>query len=80
MLNNLNADSHNFFIFALSNLKSVFMIEVRVFDSLADFSKSKPLMVQRVSVEGLKVPYESLIESFRWLYGSNCVIDFIVCQ
>lgn len=56
------------------------MIEVRVFDSLADFSKSKPLMVQRVSVEGLKVPYESLIESFRWLYGSNCVIDFIVCQ
>lgn len=56
------------------------MIEVRVFSSMVDYGNHKPLMVQRVSYEGVRVPYESLIESFRWLYGSNCVIDFIVCQ
>ena len=45
------------------------MIEFRVFATLADFGSNKPALVKRLECEGVKVPYDHLIEAFRCLYG-----------
>jgi len=52
------------------------MIEFKVYSSLADFGSNKPALVQRLDYEGMKVPYDHIIEAFRCLYGSQCVIQF----
>lgn len=52
------------------------MIEFKVFATLTDFGSGKPCLVKRLEHEGLQVPYDYIIETFRCLYGSSCVVQF----
>lgn len=53
------------------------MIEVRVYPTLSDYVKGDFVLVRRIDYEGIKVPFESILETFRALYGSSCVVDFV---
>lgn len=53
------------------------MIEVRVYPTMADYGKGDFVLVRRIDYEGIKVPFESILETFRALYGSTCVVDFV---
>lgn len=52
------------------------MIECKVYATLADFASQHTALVRRIECEGVRVPYDHLIEAFRCLYGSECVVQF----
>ena len=54
-------------------------MEVRVFKNGSDWNNQKPLLVQRLFFnDSVSFPYDSTVRTFKALYGSECVIDFIV--
>lgn len=53
------------------------MIEVRVYATLSDYGNGQCALARRIDHEGIKIPFESIIETFRALYGSTCVVDFV---
>lgn len=59
-------------------IKNRFMIEVSVYSSQVDFADSKRALCRRLDNEHFKIPFESIIDSMRCLFGDNCVIDFKV--
>lgn len=54
------------------------MIEVSVYVSAADFANNKRAFCHRFNYVGVSVPYDSIIDSFRCLFGSKSIVTFTV--
>lgn len=54
------------------------MIELSVYSSKLDFAEKRCALCRRLDNEHFKIPYESLIDSMRCLFGDSCVIEFTV--
>ena len=53
-------------------------MEVRVYTNLEAYSSGRYLYARRVlSVDSVSVPFELLLRSLRYLYGSDCIVVFI---
>lgn len=54
------------------------MIEVSVYVSAADFAINKRTFCERFNYVGVTVPYDSIIDSFRCIFGSKSIVTFTV--
>lgn len=53
-------------------------MEVRVFNNMSDWSAHKSALVKRVEdCSSIMFPFDSVIRSFKALYGDECVVEFI---
>lgn len=54
------------------------IMEVRVYNNTLDWSARKSALVKRVeSCSDILFPFDSVIRSFKALYGDECVIEFV---
>ncbi len=54
-------------------------MEIRVYLNLDAYASKSCVYVRQIDVvDGVSVPFEVILSSMRILYGSACVVDFIV--
>lgn len=72
-----NADSRC--IFVPLNKYITCIMEIRVYLNFDAFKSGATCYVRQIDlVDGISVPFEILLKSMRILYGSACVVDFVV--
>ena len=54
------------------------MIEISIFKNSQDWANGKAVFRQRVEYGSILTPWDGLISSFKYLFGSNCIIEFVV--
>lgn len=54
------------------------MIEVSVYVSAKDFAENNCKYCERFNYHDIVVPYDSIINSFRCIYGQGCIVTFTI--
>lgn len=54
-------------------------LQIRVFSNQSAYDNRKVLFERVVSLPfGVKAPFDSLIDDFKFLFGDSCIVDFKV--
>lgn len=62
----------------LLNVMCFSMIEVSIYATFDDYNKNHCALRKRVDNDNFHVCYDDIIRANRCLFGSTCVIDFLV--
>lgn len=55
------------------------MIEISVFKNGRDWSSNKDCVLRtRIANTGISVPFDNIVSTFKFLYGLDAVIEFVV--
>ena len=54
------------------------MLEIAVYKNSAEYAKRSRCFVERVNLVGLDIPYTSVTDGMRFIFGQSCIIEFIL--
>ena len=54
------------------------MFEISVYKNSSDYAKKVRCFCERVNLVGVDVPYSELTNSARFIYGQQCIIEFVL--